>query len=85
MPSPPALVLISLSMVTTTLAAIGNRIPEMCATTAGEACIFPFTYRGVEHLDCTYADSTTAWCATMVDFSGKVVTNRSVIHLTFSK
>merc|ERR1712013_589579 len=52
------------------------RIPNTCSTRTGESCVFPFTYKGVEHYHCTYADTTTAWCATMTDSQGVVVTNR---------
>merc|ERR1719477_524079 len=52
------------------------RIPNTCATRTGESCVFPFTYKGVEHYHCTYADSPTSWCATMTDSQGVVVTNR---------
>merc|ERR1719266_1454946 len=51
------------------------RIPNTCSTRTGESCVFPFTYKGVEHYHCTYADSPTAWCATLTD-SQVVVTNR---------
>merc|ERR1719477_279329 len=52
------------------------RIPNTCATRTGESCVFPFIYQGVEHYHCTYAYSPTAWCATMTDSQGVVVTNR---------
>lgn len=51
-------------------------MPDLCVTTTGDPCVFPFTYKGVDYLECTYQDSPTPWCATMVDFSGKVITNR---------
>merc|ERR1719266_3059444 len=52
------------------------RIPNTCSTRTGESCVFPFTYKGVEHYHCTYADSPTSWCATLTDSQGVVVTNR---------
>merc|ERR1719205_483843 len=52
------------------------RIPNACSTRTGDTCIFPFSFNGVEHYQCTYADSPTAWCATQVDSQGVVVTNR---------
>jgi len=58
------------------MAAVRNRMPDLCVTTAGDPCVFPFTYRGVEYLECTFTDSPTPWCATRVDFSGNVITNR---------
>merc|ERR1712203_1255271 len=42
----------------------------------GSHCFCPFTYNGVEYYRCTYADSPTPWCATMVDPNNTVVTNR---------
>merc|ERR1719327_2452000 len=53
-----------------------TRVPNPCLTKANETCIFPFTYNGVEYYRCTYADSPTPWCATMVDPNNTVVTNR---------
>merc|ERR1712020_474948 len=52
------------------------RIPNTCSTRTGDSCVFPFTYKGVEHYHCTYADSPTSWCATLTDSQGVVVTNR---------
>merc|ERR1712110_698747 len=55
---------------------VQDRVPNPCLTKANETCIFPFTYNGVEYYRCTYADSPTPWCATMVDPNNTVVTNR---------
>merc|ERR1711862_841009 len=55
---------------------IDQRIPNTCLTKEGEKCVFPFKYKGVEHLQCTYTDSPTPWCATTVDSSSNVITNR---------
>jgi len=52
------------------------RIPRTCKTTSGDACRFPFKFQGKTYYKCTYASSPTPWCATMVDRSGVVVTNR---------
>ena len=46
------------------------RIPNTCSARAGDSCVFPLTYKGVEHYQCTYADSPTAWCATLTDLEG---------------
>ena len=27
------------------MAAVRNRMPDLCVTTAGDPCVFPFTYR----------------------------------------
>merc|ERR1712173_579491 len=55
---------------------VQERVPNPCLTKANDTCIFPFTYNGVEYYRCTYADSPTPWCATMVDPNNTVVTNR---------
>merc|ERR1712227_1201235 len=55
---------------------VQDRVPNPCLTKANDTCIFPFTYNGVEYYRCTYADSPTPWCATMVDPNNTVVTNR---------
>merc|ERR1711971_435427 len=52
-----------------------QRVPNSCATLTGSTCIFPFTYNGASHYQCTYTDSPTPWCATAVDSSRVVVTN----------
>merc|ERR1711910_162687 len=52
-----------------------QRVPNTCTTLTGGTCIFPFTYNGATHYQCTYTDSPTPWCATAVDSSGVVVTN----------
>merc|ERR1711862_304840 len=46
---------------------VQDRVPNPCLTKANDTCIFPFKYNGVEYYRCTYADSPTPWCATMVD------------------
>merc|ERR1712076_198239 len=55
---------------------VQDRVPNPCLTKANETCIFPFTYNSVEYYRCTYVDSPTPWCATMVDPNNTVVTNR---------
>merc|ERR1712183_530586 len=55
---------------------VQDRVPNPCLTKANDTCIFLFTYNGVEYFRCTYADSPTPWCATMVDPNNTVVTNR---------
>merc|ERR1711936_237114 len=52
-----------------------QRVPNTCSTLTGGTCVFPFTYNGATHHQCTYTDSPTPWCATAVDSSGVVVTN----------
>merc|ERR1719266_226733 len=52
-----------------------QRVPNSCATLSGGTCVFPFTYSGTTHYQCTYTDSPTPWCATAVDSSGVVVAN----------
>ena len=42
---------------------------------SGAACVFPFSYKGVTHYQCTYADSPVPWCATEVSSDGSVITN----------
>jgi len=64
-------------VVVTGIPQISNRIPTLCTTLDGDRCIFPFVYKNVTHLRCTYADSPTPWCATRVDQqSNEVITNR---------
>ena len=53
-----------------------QRIPNSCVTRTGDTCVFPFTYLGVTHSQCTYSDSPTPWCATQTDSEGAVVTNK---------
>merc|ERR1712013_601588 len=55
---------------------LDTRIPNTCSTLTGDKCVFPFSYQGVEYYRCTYADSPTPWCATQVDSTGVVVTNK---------
>jgi len=52
-----------------------SRIPNSCPTQSGSSCVFPFSYKGVTHYQCTYADSPVPWCATQVSSDGSVVTN----------
>ena len=54
---------------------LDQRIPNSCSTQAGSSCVFPFSYSGVTHYQCTYAASPTPWCATATDSTGAVVTN----------
>merc|ERR1719326_427129 len=54
---------------------VSSRVPNPCLTTAGETCVFPFSYLGVEYYQCTYSSSPTPWCATKVDPNGTVITN----------
>ena len=66
----------ALSQPSTRFGQLETRIPNACATITGSQCVFPFTYKGVEYYQCTYADSPTPWCATQVDADGVVVTNK---------
>ena len=52
-----------------------QRVPNTCSTLTGGTCVFPFTYSGTTHYQCTYTDSPTPWCATATDSAGVVVTN----------
>jgi len=45
-----------------------------CSTTSGQACVFPFTYNGVQHSACTLSGFPTPWCSTATDGSGVHVT-----------
>jgi len=51
--------------------------PTECLTRRNKACVFPFTYKGEVHNQCTQVDSENGafWCATKVDGTGKVVRN----------
>ena len=33
----------------------------------GSACVFPFKFRGVSHMNCTTIDGDKAWCSTKTD------------------
>ena len=55
---------------------LNSKTPNLCTTLSGEKCLFPFTYLGVDHFQCTYAQSPTPWCATEVDSNSTVVTNK---------
>ena len=74
--------LISTSLLVSSLASLAAaslsfRVPTACSTDTGAQCVFPFSYQGVTHYQCTFADSpASAWCATMTDPSGAVVTNK---------
>merc|ERR1712183_607275 len=52
-----------------------SRIPNSCSTLSGSSCVFPFSYGGVTHYQCTYTDSPVPWCATATNTDGSVVTN----------
>lgn len=41
-----------------------------CQTTNGQACVFPFTFNGVTHNQCTLSGYSTPWCSTQTDGSG---------------
>lgn len=47
---------------------------------AGLPCIFPFTYKGKVHTECTWEDAekrhNQAWCSTEVDSSGNFITSK---------
>jgi len=55
---------------------LGLRTPRFCLTTSGERCQFPFIFKGQTYSKCTYADSPTPWCATLVDQNYNAITNR---------
>eukprot|EP00092_Neocalanus_flemingeri_P054714 GFUD01064474.1.p1 GENE.GFUD01064474.1~~GFUD01064474.1.p1 ORF type:complete len:306 (+),score=62.46 GFUD01064474.1:112-918(+) len=42
----------------------------------GERCVFPFIWKGQKYSKCTYTDSPTPWCPTMLNSDGTVVSNR---------
>ena len=53
----------------------GKILDQPCITVGGEKeglpCIFPFTYEGVVHNECTDKGGSSLWCSTKVDDSGK--------------
>ena len=55
---------------------IGVRIPNLCLTTSGSLCRFPFIFKGKRYTGCTYTESPTPWCATRVDTDDTVITNQ---------
>merc|ERR1712106_383594 len=63
------------------LIALANGAPTSeCLTTGGNvvgaACIFPFTYGGVEFYKCTTAGGFAPWCYTEVNSQGVGVTGK---------
>merc|ERR1711933_583774 len=75
----PALLLSSLVTLATSAEIFhripSSRIPNSCSTLSGTSCVFPFSYQGVTHYQCTYTDSPVPWCATATNTDGSVVTN----------
>merc|ERR1711973_466895 len=60
----PIQIIIATTTTTTTTAAPTN----VCTTTAGTACVFPFTYMGQTYTSCTNAGGfQPAWCSTKTD------------------
>ena len=59
---------------------LNSRSPTLCTTISGTKCVFPFTYQGIEHYVCTYADSPTPWCATEVQSNGTTIPDKSVFN-----
>merc|ERR1719423_309088 len=58
---------VTTTTTTTTTAAPTN----VCTTTAGTACVFPFTYMGQTYTSCTNAGGfQPAWCSTKTDAYG---------------
>ena len=57
---------------------IVNRRPKLCTTQQGEACVFPFTYRGVRYF-VIFVTTTTSW-GLWLCFQVWEVHLRSVIH-----
>ena len=44
-----------------------------CKTNAGDPCVFPFYYKGIQHYECIKdedSDSDKTWCATEVTQDG---------------
>merc|ERR1719384_2906495 len=39
---------------------LSSRVPKPCLTTAGDTCVFPFSYLGVEYYQCTYTRCVTS-------------------------
>merc|ERR1712130_682893 len=52
----------------------GGSSSSSCKTTTGQACVFPFTFNGVTHNECTLSGYSTPWCSTQTDGSGNHVT-----------
>ena len=44
-------------------------ISDVCKTSSGVPCHFPFTYNGATYDKCTFADSFIQWCATAAEYS----------------
>ena len=56
---------------------LNQRVPNTCSTKTGAACVFPFTYGGVEYSQCSYADSPVPWCATATQADGNYLSSLS--------
>ena len=41
-------------------------------TEVGQACIFPFTYKGITYNSCTDVEEDRPWCATGTDYEGNL-------------
>ena len=63
--------------VSTVCKTVDNSIVDFTNDDPGKPCIFPFTYLGVTHSECTVANNGrnggNLWCATEVDENGNVV------------
>jgi len=48
--------------------------PTSCQTVSGQACVFPFTHKGVTHTSCTLQGGySIPWCSTLTDNNGQHV------------
>lgn len=46
---------------------------KVVVTYTGDACVFPFSYRGREYTGCITKDRERAWCATRINSYNQIV------------
>jgi len=75
---PAALAISALLLLIIILASSSHSALPVCRTDAtAEACVFPFSYKGIEYSACTTADNNgLPWCSTSLDHRGQYINGR---------